>query len=78
MTTTMVDASAMLGWLSAALLFAAVAAWWKVRRSPMLQWLPRRRVPKDSAVENASRLLVIAVGASAVAAIVALGGLMFG
>lgn len=68
----------MLGWLAAALLFAAVAAWSKLRRSPLLQRLDGRATLKTDQVESASRLLLIALGVSAVAAIVAIAGWMFG
>lgn len=78
MTLTMVATSSMLGWLAAALLFAAVAAWLKLRRGPLQQRSNGRAMLKTDQVEKASRLLVIALGVSAVAAIVAVAGWMFG
>ena len=69
----------MLGWLSAALLFAAGAAWLKLGRGPLLSQGLDGRVPlKSEQLENASRLLVIAVGVSAVAALLGIVGWMFG
>jgi hypothetical protein len=74
----MLETSDMLGWFAAALLFAAVAAWLKLDRGPLLQRLNGRTAVKADQVESASRLLVIALGVSAVAAIVAVAGWMFG
>jgi hypothetical protein len=74
----MLETSDMLGWFAAALLFAAVAAWLKLGRGPLLQRLNGRTAVKADQVESASRLLVIALGVSAVAAIVAVAGWMFG
>ena len=78
MMLTMLETSALLGWLSAALLFAAVAAWLKLGRGPVLQRLNGRGPLEKDQVENASRLLVIAVGLSAVAAILAVIGAFAG
>ena len=74
---TMASTSNLLGWLAAALLFAALAAWLKTRRGT---WVPR---PNRSAatrlnVENASRLLVIALIVSAAAASLGVAAWMFG
>jgi hypothetical protein len=74
----MLETSNMLGWLAAALLFAAVAAWLKLRRRPLLQRLNGRATLKTEQIENASRLLVIALAVSGVAAIGAIAGWMFG
>jgi hypothetical protein len=71
----MLETSGLLGWLSAALLFAAGAAWLKLGRGPILQRLNGRRPVETGQVENASRLLMVAVGLSAVAAVLALVGL---
>ena len=68
----------MLGWLSAALLFAAAAAWLKLGTRPLLQRLNDRATFKTKQLESASKLLVIALGVSAIAAILAIAGLMFG
>jgi hypothetical protein len=68
----------MFGWLSAALLFAAIAAWLKLGRGPLLRRLNGRVPPEDGQVENAARLLVIAAGSCALAAILAVAGRMFG
>lgn len=75
---TMLETSALVGWLSAALLFAAVAAWLKLGRGPVLQRLNGRRPLEKDQVEKASRLLVLAVGVSAVAAILAVVGAFAG
>ena len=74
----MLETSGFLGWLAAALLFAAGAAWLKLGRGPVLQRLNGRAKLKTEQVEGASRLLMAAVGLSAVAAVVALSGRMFG
>ena len=74
----MLETSNMLGWLAAALLFAAVAAWLKLGRGSLLQRLNGRAALRADEVERASRLLVIALGVSVVAAIVAVTGSMFG
>ena len=68
----------MLGWLSAALLFAAATAWLKLCGRPLLQRLNDRSTFKTQQLESASKLLVIALGVSAIAAILAIAGLMFG
>ena len=74
----MVDAAGLLGWLSAALLFAALAAWAKLGGGPRLQTLDRRAASNSQEIENASRLLLITFGVSSAAAIVAVAGMMFG
>ena len=74
----MLETAGLLGWLSAALLFAAFAAWLKLRRRPRLQSLDRRAATHSEDVENASRLLLITLGVSFVAAILAVGGWLFG
>ena len=75
---TMLETAGLLGWLSAALLFAAVAAWLKLGRGPLLQRLNGRATPDTGQIESASRLLVGAFGFSAVAALLAIVGWMFG
>lgn len=61
----------------AALLFAAGAAWLKLGRGPRLRRLNGRGAVRPDQVESASRLLVIALGASVAAAAVAVAGWMF-
>ena len=78
MTLTMLNTSSMLGWLAAALLFAAVAAWLKLRRGPRLPRTNGSEAVKTDEVENASRLLVIALAESVVAAVLAIAGSVFG
>lgn len=73
----MLELSGSLGWLSAALLFAAGAAWLKLGRGPRLRRLNGRGAVNPDQVEGASRLLVIALGAAAAAAAVAIAGWMF-
>ena len=69
----------MFGWVAAALLFAAAAAWLKLGLTSLQsKSLDGRTTPKSDNVENASRLLAIAFGVSACAAIVAIAGKMFG
>lgn len=75
---TMLDAAGYLGWLSAALLFAAATAWLKLFRGPLLQRLNGRVTLKTEQVESASRLLVAAVALSAIAAALVISGRMFG
>jgi hypothetical protein len=74
----MIEVSGMFGWVAAALLFAALAAWLKLGRSPGRQPTDGRAPRDDGEAENASRLLVIAAAASAVAAVLAMAGCMFG
>ena len=76
--TGMLELSTLLAWLSAALLFAAGAAFFKLRQSPVLQRLTGRPGLKSDQFEGAHRLLLASVGLSAVAAIVAMSGFMFG
>ncbi len=74
----MAEMAPILGWLAAAVLFAAGAAWLKMGRRPLLRKLNGNDgIERGQQVENASRLLFIAGGTSAVAAIVAIFGLMF-
>jgi hypothetical protein len=72
----MTDTSGILAALAAALLFASLTAWLKLTGRVSLRRLDGRTVnPQD--LENASRLLTIAFGVSAVAAVLALVGLLF-
>jgi hypothetical protein len=70
----MIEASRILGFFSAALLAIAVAAWWKLWRSPALARFDGVKGSKLAEGELASRLLVVAAAFSAVAALVAIGG----
>ena len=76
--TGMLELSTLLAWLSAALLLAAGAAFFKLRQSPVLQRLTGRPRLKFDQIEGAYRLLFAAVGLSAVAAVLAISGFMFG
>lgn len=75
---TMVETSALLAWLSAALLFAAAASWFKPVRGLLLQRLNGRATLRAERVESTSRLLLGAVCLSAVAALMAIAGWLFG
>lgn len=74
----MVETASGIGWLSATLLFAALTAWLKLGPGRRLQGLDGRRTTNPDDVENASRLLAIALVLSVVAAAIAVSGLMFG
>ncbi len=74
----MLNSSGMLAWLAAALLFAAVAAWGKLRRGPPLPRPNGSEARKAEEVENASRLLLIALAVSVAAAVLAIAGSVFG
>lgn len=75
---TMLDVAGYLGWISAALLFVAATAWLKLLLAPRLRTLNGRDRWIAQPVENASRLLIIAVGLSAIAAALAIAGRVFG
>ncbi len=70
----MIETARLLGWLSAALLLAAFAAWMKVPRGAFLQRLGGRPGLNSGRAEGASQLLFLAVGVSAVAAVLAVAG----
>ncbi len=74
----MLEVAGYLGWISAAVLFAAVTAWLKLGRGPLLKRLNGRQTLNTEHVESASRVLVAAVGLSAVAALLALASIIFG
>ena len=74
----MVEMGGVLGLVSAALLFAALAAWLKLGRRPSLQRLDGRSSSGGDPVEIASRLLVLAVSLSAIAAAFAVVGALAG
>ena len=70
----MLEAARILGWLAAALLIAAIAAW-----VPLLSGLRLRRLdggtePDVARTELASRALILAFVLSALAAVLAIGG----
>lgn len=69
---TMLEAARILGFFSAALLIASIAAWVKLSRGPTLQRLDGRSGSSPGPSEFASQLLVAAVCSSAVAAILAI------
>ena len=48
----------MLGWLAGALLFAAVAAWLKLRRGPLLPEFNRHVTARTADLESASTLRI--------------------
>jgi hypothetical protein len=73
----MIEMSGTLAALGAVLLFAALAAWLKLRGRVVPRRLDGRAAVKGQEVENASRLLAIAFGVSVAAAILAVQGLMF-
>ena len=70
----MIEASRILGFASVALLAIAIATWLKIWRRPALARLDRARTPNLAQGEFASRLLILAAGLSAVAALVAIAG----
>ena len=74
----MLESSSFFRWLSVALLFAAGAAWLKLGRGPLMRKVDGRSSADTQQIENASRLLAVAVGFSAVAAILAIAGSVFG
>jgi hypothetical protein len=70
----MLEAARILGCFSAVLLVAAVAAWVKLARGPLLQRLDGRIGLNFAQAESASQLLVLALSLSVLAAILALAG----
>jgi hypothetical protein len=73
----MLEAGRILGGFSAVLLVAAVAAWLKLFRGPRLQTLDGR-TPDSVKGEFASQLLLVAVGLSGAAALLAIVGWIAG
>lgn len=67
----MLEVARIIGALSAVLLVVAVAAWVKLAGGPVLQRLKGRAVSNSSEAEFASRLVVLALGLSVVAAVLA-------
>ena len=68
---TMLEAARIIGCLSAFLLITAIAAWVKLSRSPALQPIDGS-ASQNGRIEIASQILVLAVGLSAVAAVLAI------
>ena len=73
----MTETSGLLAALSAALLFASLAAWLKLTGCVFRQRLDGQSAERGQEVENASRLLVLAFGVSSVAATLGLIDMMF-
>ena len=73
----MLEAGRILGGFSAVLLVAAVAAWLKLFRGPRLHTLDGR-TPDSVKGEFASQLLLVAVGLSGAAALLAIVGWIAG
>ncbi len=69
------DVAQAIGWLSAVVLIVAVGAWLKLLFQPALQRLDGRRPANGGKLEAASQLIVLAVGLSSVAAVLAIAGL---
>jgi hypothetical protein len=70
----MLEAARILGWLAAALLVAAVAAWVPLLSGPALRRLDGGTEPDVARTELASRALIFAFGLSALAAALAIAG----
>ena len=70
----MIEASRILGFASVALLALASVAWSNLWRRPAFARLDQAKGKKREAGEFASRLLMLAAGSSAVAALVAIAG----
>ena len=70
----MLEAARILGWLAAALLVAAIAAWVPLLSGPGLRRLDGGIEPDVADTELASRALILAFGLSALAAVLAIGG----
>lgn len=67
----------MLAFCSALLLVASIAIWAGLLRGPLLQRLDGSRTANVRPAELAARVLALALGASALAAILAIVGWMF-
>lgn len=70
----MIEASRILGFASVALLALAIVAWSNLWRRPAFARLDQAKGKKREEGEFASRLLMLAAGSSAVAALVAIAG----
>ena len=71
----MFEGSQVLGLFAAALLVVAAIAWVKLMRRAGWQGLDGKVRASGVRIETASQLLVVALGVSAVAAFLAIGGL---
>lgn len=67
----MLETSYIIAGLSAAVLTVAVVAWVKLFNGPALQRMDGGREPDPAKAELASQMLIVAVGLSAIAAILA-------
>ncbi len=74
----MLEAARILALFSAVALFAGIMGWLKLFRHPALQRLDGRPEQAPRRAEAASQLLLLAVGMSAVAAVLAVAGWIFG
>jgi hypothetical protein len=70
----MLEAARIIGFFSALLLVASVVIWAKRLRGPLLQRLDGRIASNGHPAQIACRLLVAAVGLSALAALLAIAG----
>ena len=70
---TVLEAAHVFGWFSAVVLLVAAAAWVKLLRGPAIQRLDDRLALNPNA-EPASKLLVVALGLGAIAAVLAVAG----
>ncbi len=69
------EAAQVIGWMAAAALIVAVGAWLNLLLRPAVQRLDGRSPAGVGRVEAASQLIALAVGVSAVAALLAIAGL---
>ena len=69
----MLESSGLIGWISAVLLMAAVVAWLKLAKGPLLRRLNGRTTANPDDGENASRLLLISFGVGVLAVVLAIG-----
>jgi hypothetical protein len=74
----LVEVARILALFSAVLLAGAVAMWAKRLRGPLLQRLDGRIASNGRPAAIAMQLLLVAVGGSAVAAVLAVAGWIFG
>ena len=72
----MAEAACILARISAVLLVVSVAVWAEMLRGPLLQRLDGRRASNAGPAELALRVLVFALGMSALAATLAIAGLI--
>ena len=70
----MLEVARTLAFLSTALMVISFAIWLKWLRGPLLQRLDGQRASNVALAAVASKLLMVAFGVSAVAAVLAIGG----